>query len=334
MASKNRVVQATDTDALLSKVSAVRAGYLDDELAELFVPSGTDAGRKLPLINRGTYVRATAISALVEAFLEPSTEPDADQRRQIVSLGAGSDTRPFKYLPAHAQLVYHEVDFAASTARKAATIAAQPRLAAALDAPEYDLAAPPAFRPSPPVRSVSSGRYYLHGADLRRLGTAAAVAALGLAPDVPTLVLSECCLCYLEPEATHALLRALAAAVGPVGVVSYEPFGGDDAFGAVMVQNLAARGISMPALTLYPDLHRQLERLRGLGFGAAAGANVRFIHDDWLDARERARIDGLELLDEREEFDLLAAHYGVAWATSGGFRGAFAGWKRFHAQDS
>lgn len=44
-------IQATDTDAAVSRLSAVRLGYLQDEYAALFV-SGPPT-RRLPIINRG-----------------------------------------------------------------------------------------------------------------------------------------------------------------------------------------------------------------------------------------------------------------------------------------
>jgi [phosphatase 2A protein]-leucine-carboxy methyltransferase len=48
---RDHTVQATDTDAAVSRLSAVALGYLDDPFAQYFVDgSGT---RRLPIINRG-----------------------------------------------------------------------------------------------------------------------------------------------------------------------------------------------------------------------------------------------------------------------------------------
>lgn len=52
-------IQATDTDAAVSRLSAAELGYLDDPYARYFVRS--DAGppnRRLPIINRGSARRA------------------------------------------------------------------------------------------------------------------------------------------------------------------------------------------------------------------------------------------------------------------------------------
>lgn len=48
------VIQGTDTDAAVSRLSAVDMGYLDDPYAEYFVQSALGpGGRRLPIINRG-----------------------------------------------------------------------------------------------------------------------------------------------------------------------------------------------------------------------------------------------------------------------------------------
>jgi len=51
-ASADAVIQDTDTDAAVSRLSAVDLGYLDDPYARFFV-SGPPT-RRLPIINRGT----------------------------------------------------------------------------------------------------------------------------------------------------------------------------------------------------------------------------------------------------------------------------------------
>ncbi len=49
--ANDRIVQQTDQDASVSRLSAVEAGYLDDPLAKYFV-SG-EGQRRFPIINRG-----------------------------------------------------------------------------------------------------------------------------------------------------------------------------------------------------------------------------------------------------------------------------------------
>jgi [phosphatase 2A protein]-leucine-carboxy methyltransferase len=93
------IIQQTDVDAKTAKRSAASLGYLDDPFIADFVRT---AVRKPPIINRGsrhskpdliigTYVRTRSIDRLVEAFLQSPS----DTLKQVVSLGAGTDTRFF-----------------------------------------------------------------------------------------------------------------------------------------------------------------------------------------------------------------------------------------------
>lgn len=54
-AGRDAVIQGTDTDAAVSRMSAVDLGYLDDPFAQFFVqrPTIGQATRRLPIINRG-----------------------------------------------------------------------------------------------------------------------------------------------------------------------------------------------------------------------------------------------------------------------------------------
>lgn len=146
------------------------------------------------------------------------------------------------------------------------------------------------------------------------------------------MIISECCLVYLSPtEAVNVVsyfTRTLfPCSVGegpstPLALILYEPIRPDDPFGKTMVSNLAARGIQLQTLHRYASLQAQTERLRehGLVSGQAA-ADVDFIWDKWVSDAEKQRVAGLEMMDEIEEWKLLAAHYCVAW----GWREALAG---------
>lgn len=50
-AAKDKVIQQTDQDASVSRLSAVEVGYLDDSFAAFFAPSQSQ--RRFPIINRG-----------------------------------------------------------------------------------------------------------------------------------------------------------------------------------------------------------------------------------------------------------------------------------------
>jgi len=59
-------IQSTDTDAAVSRLSAVSLGYLDDPFTSYFV-SGAGT-RRLPIINRGTTFLYQAASCLTDAL--------------------------------------------------------------------------------------------------------------------------------------------------------------------------------------------------------------------------------------------------------------------------
>ena len=51
--TKDKIVQQTDQDASVSRLSAVEVGYLDDPFARGFVAAAPQ--RRFPIINRGSF---------------------------------------------------------------------------------------------------------------------------------------------------------------------------------------------------------------------------------------------------------------------------------------
>ncbi|EWC45510.1 hypothetical protein DRE_05368 [Drechslerella stenobrocha 248] len=322
-AEKDHTVQQTDIDALVSRCSAVDTGYLSDPYAELFLDSSASKDRRYPLINRGTYVRTTALDKLVQSFLSQPSKTI----KQVVSLGAGSDTRFFRLAAGTTQpFIYHEFDFPRVTVRKIQAIQKHAELSSIL----ARFNAVPTAGSNPDGLSLQvdsrsgalhSPHYHIHPIDLRTLKPGTPLPA-GINPSLPTLFVSECCLIYLSPTDADDIFKWITSSFAPasetasnsVGIVLYEPIGGHDSFGKVMIRNLSQRGIVLRTLQKYSTLERQMERMRVLGFNSGMGAcDVNFIHNHWIDADERDRIDKLELLDEREEWELLAKHYCIAW---------------------
>lgn len=81
-----------------------------------------------------------------------------------------------------------------------------------------------------------------------------------------------------------------------------------------MVSNLAARGIELHTLEKYASLEAQRERLRKYGFeGGVRAKDVDELWEKGVSAGEKGRVAGLEMVDEVEEWRLLARHYCVAW---------------------
>ncbi|KAF3906682.1 hypothetical protein ABW20_dc0110190 [Dactylellina cionopaga] len=307
---KDRTVQQTDIDALVSRCSAIQSGYLSDPYAELFLDPSTPRDRRYPLINRDSFLS------------QPSTS-----RKQIISLGAGSDTRFFRLATNNnLSLLYHEFDFPQVTIRKIEAIQKNKELSSiisgfATNGPQNGPDGEPTFQVDLRTGSLHSHNYHIHPIDLRTLKPGTPLQT-GIDPTLPTLFISECCLIYLSPNEADDIFRWITTSFGQpsestsngVGIVLYEPIGGDDSFGKVMIRNLSQRGIVLRTLQRYSTLERQKERMRALGFKTGMGAcDVNFIHDQWVEPREKERMDKLELLDEREEWVLLAKHYCIAW---------------------
>ena len=255
-------------------------------------------------------------------------------KKQIVSLGAGSDTRYFR-LQTDTSLrpqsfVYHELDFAENTAGKIKTILNVKKLNECIQEP-LDI--------STDGTELHSPNYHIHPIDLRSLATrtstlmasAESIDLKDLDISLPTLLISECCLVYLEPAAADAVLdyfTHLFLADVPLGLIIYEPINPFDSFGEVMVSNLAARGIVLQTLQKYHSLNSQTARLKNQGlFSNAAAADVGFLWENWVSAEEKERVAGLEMVDEIEEWRLLAQHYCVVWGWRGENDSVWERWK-------
>lgn len=240
-----------------------------------------------------------------------------NEPKQIISLGAGSDTRYFRIISQNPSqnICYHELDFPANTSVKITTIQRVPRLLSLI---RSKLSQPEDLVISPSEGILTSSSYNIHPIDLRTLASDSPPEIPNLSSDVPTLVISECCLIYLTPSSTTGILRSLTQhyipSPTPLALVIYEPIRPNDAFGRTMVSNLATRGIVLETLQAHPSLEAQCLRLRNAGFGKGQlAADTAFIFNKWVDETEKERVAGLEMLDELEEWTLLAQHYCVAW---------------------
>jgi [phosphatase 2A protein]-leucine-carboxy methyltransferase len=302
----DNAVKGTDQDAAGSRVSCVELGYLHDPYAQLLTTQ--PAVRKLPLLNRGTYVRTSAIDLLVAKFLV--TYPSS--AKQIISLGAGTDTRFFRLLDLYPQtrLIYHEIDFPTNTLAKIAPIQRQPLLYRKL------------LKIPSTSASYHSETYNIHALDLRSLADPSDETPLpqipNLNPNIPTLILSEMCLVYLQPSTVQSIVSSLLThylqPTTPASLILYEPILPQDAFGRTMISNLQSRNIHLHTFAAYPELGNQRARLQGYGLkDGAKVADTYTIWRKWINEEEKERIAGLEFLDELEELEMLLRHYCVAW---------------------
>jgi len=299
----DRAVQDTNDDAQTSKLSCVRLGYFPDPFVELFVRR---AEKRPPLINRGYFARHTAIEALLRKFLAA-----AGPRAQVLSLGAGYDTAWFQLKStdgeAAARVRWVEVDFPEVTSKKVAAIKKHERLNGML---------PPNADVDVRAGRLTSDEYCVVPADLRVLpAVEAALDAARLDASTPTFVLAECVLVYMDPACSSSLVGWLAGRLEDAVAVVYEMVRPSDAFGKMMVKNLAQRGAPLLGVAATPTLRSHEERFLQNGWGAAEALDLDTVYETRLDPEQVSRVEGIELMDEYEEWHLILQHYAltVAW---------------------
>ncbi|KPI40391.1 Leucine carboxyl methyltransferase 1 [Cyphellophora attinorum] len=303
-AIKDRIIRATDTDAATSRLSAVKAGYLDDPFAHhLYSHVSVDgkSPRRLPLMNRGTYTRTVA---------------EANHQ-----LGAGSDTRFFRLRRKYPglDLMYYELDMLQNVQAKIRHL----RSAAFAKAYEEHCHRKWEFTVSESAEgeatSLQANGYTLMAMNLRELVKATTsddgpattppqTSTLQFDAAVPTLLLSEMALCYLTPSWTTQILNhfthTLVPPPTPLSIVLYEPINPHTAFGRTMTSNLASRGISLPTLEAFVN--------------GQEAVDLSWVWKNWVDEEEKERVGELEWMDEVEESELLGSHYALIWGWRSG----------------
>lgn len=161
--------------------------------------------------------------------------------------------------------------------------------------------------------------YHLAACDLRSAASVRrALAASAWSGAAPTLLLAECVLVYLRPEPAAELLRALALDHPRAALLLYDQCNLGDKFGEVLVRNLGARGCGVCGASAAgaahgpPALHAA--RLEALGWERARAWDMHRVWRALPDA-DRARVERIEMLDERELLHQLNSHYALALAT-------------------
>ncbi|KAF8558868.1 leucine carboxyl methyltransferase [Imleria badia] len=312
-ADADAAIRQTDTDAALARLSAVKKGYIEDPFITHLLPRAQFQPARPPLINIGTHVRSKSIDALVEQWLEFCEQQETVC--QIVSLGAGSDTRFWRMSTgprSHVLKSYFELDFPDVTTKKAMAIRKSKELTAVLGPPEDITIASGGT-------ALHSNKYHLLPCDLRHPPSTSLAPVLDglLSPSLPTLLLFECVLVYMSPESSSALIDWFvnhSTHDGSIlGAIVYEMFGLQDAFGQVMLNNLQSRNVSLPGAAPYPTVNSLRERFTRHGFTFSSALTLSEVRGKYISHSELERISHLELLDEVEELNLVLRHYAITW---------------------
>ena len=231
-------------EALNGKDSCVSKGYYSDKFIKLFRPSYPPPPAMSPLISRGYFTRVRALELIVEAFERQTLAAEEEEgggtgtgkkkKVNLVLLGAGLDTFFFRLREQEQQQssevaltrCYYEVDFAPVVEYKASCLRANKEISSLLHLPEeaqtqthtHTHTSPrigSSFTSTTKARPVlvsnktpDGGSYALLAGNLAETSALEkALDAAGMDWSLPTLLIAECVLVYMEAEASRALVE-------------------------------------------------------------------------------------------------------------------------------
>ena len=285
-------------DAATCKLSAIRAGYLEDDYLSIFHHSTL---KKMPIMNRGTYARVKCISLLVDQFLSQTTEFP----KQVIILGCGIDSLGLNLMKQYSDIRIFEVDFEDTIEYKLRCMFK-----------EADM-----LRSHWPSYSLSGSQYgplTMIGGDLRHpQQIMSSLLQYSCDSSLPTLIISECVLVYLQKDHCFDLLQTLAHHFHDAAFISYDMLNPNDRFGYIMQQNIAYAGYNVPGFHDFPSLESQELKFVSTNWSSVKAITMLQAYDTLISKEEQKRVSRLEIFDEIEEWQMLMCHYSLTLAVRG-----------------
>lgn len=278
-------LQRTAHDACSRKVHCVRKNYLDDPFVGFFARDETIVNS--PLMNRGTWLRTTAIENCVKGFAATAGQPI-----QVINFGAGMDTLYFRLKKANPDFPvakFVELDFADLVAEKERIIRRHHELS-----------------------SLVQSQYVLQSCNLYDAKGVAEGLKQHLRSGVPTIMLAEMVFVYIEGSVTTELLKMVMADV--IGtetntmLVTYDAIQPFDRFGKVMVENLQQFGAEFKGIADFPTPEAHAQRCRDLGFKTVKALTMKNLYLS-VPRNLQIGLNKLEMIDDWEEWNLMHEHY-------------------------
>jgi tRNA wybutosine-synthesizing protein 4 len=344
--SNDYKTESTASDAIGSKFSAISLKYYDDYFLKIMFESQLRHFiRKPPIINRGYYARVKIIEKMLNKFLEIT---EKIPHVQIISLGSGLDTLSYKILSAGIEkhrpgIRYFEIDFE-NVIRKKAVFTMKTEILSKIISKSFECSEPPKLQKisedeeanefdceassenksieSKPNYKTSYGYQFesLHllNADLRHSDAVqSALLDAGVDMSLPTFILTECVLVYIEKKHVLSLMSMLSSQLQNALWISYDMVHPNDAFGRTMLSNLTNAGHKIPGFIEYPNLESQVQRYLESGWEMARSCTMLRGYLDIISEEEKTRLSGLEIFDEFEEWELIMNHYALSGAVKG-----------------
>ncbi|SCU89144.1 LANO_0D04038g1_1 [Lachancea nothofagi CBS 11611] len=319
----DRAVQQTDYDAFSCKISAIAKKYLPcqkqveycgmEDYAALHMAYGQGlkalsrraygkiqkaVNSGLPLMNYGTYLRTLAVDVEIMSFLK---QVPKNSKVQIVNLGCGSDLRMIHFMSQYPQLTWVDLDYSESVSVKAKILKSNDCFLKTLGPPQNTDDA-----------EYVSDRYLLRSCNLNIVENLLDILKEFTYPDVQTLVLTECVLCYVKLPQSQRLIHEMMSFYQTGTWVSYDPIGGEkkaDKFGSIMQANLReARQLELPTLMVFNSPAKYSQRFEDNSKSTEIRTMWQYYVQEITDV-EKNRLKSLQFLDEIEEVEIVLSHY-------------------------